>query len=207
MKNKKYLFNILLFISLLFLLFKHFYLFGFSWSTYSISLIFDLLLRLSGTVGYVFFFLLIVYEEIFGKRNIILDFFVLFLFFLHPFFWIGWNYFVKGNLDIYYPYVDICLLCKNLNEHLINLGRISLWLLGLSFLPKIIKLGKKRNIFSSLEYFAFYFVTVHSFYLGTGGKDTLTTIYYIFTHLVVAFILWKKLRNLNLSEELSKILD
>jgi len=68
-------------------------------------------------------------------------------------------YKVKGFFDPFYPFTDLCLLCKNViyPEYFVNFGRIALWLLGFGVLAKIVGLKK----FYFLPFLALAFVLLH----------------------------------------------
>lgn len=136
------------------------------------------------------------------------------LVFLHPAMWIVWNFYLKGNIDIYYPFVDVCGLCKGFGEYFINFGRFGFWSItfavGAVILVYFVKdkwLSKNWRNFHILNYFAFYFVSIHAIGIGTDTRHPLFLALFAISHVLVAVIIVKKLKGIDLKSKLKKLLS
>lgn len=135
---------------------------------------------------------------------------------LHPAMWIVWNYFLRGNIDIYYPFIDICGLCKGKDfaEYFYNFGRLGFWSItfavGAVVLVNIVKdkwLNKNWRNFHILNYFAFYFVSIHAIGIGTDARHPLFLTLFVISHVLVALTIKKRLKTIDLKTKLKKMLS
>ncbi len=96
---------------------------------------------------------------------------------LHPALYMLYLFKIKGVLDPFYIYSDLCVLCKGNLEHFYNLGRVAFWLITAGIIAAIFRasdpfLKKNWRKFHLLNYFAFFLVAVHSKVLGTDVSTT-----------------------------------
>lgn len=125
--------------------------------------------------------------------------FTYFFVFLHPATWIVWNYFLRGNIDVYYPFIDVCGLCKPKVEYFYNLGRLGFWSITFAVvaarLVTIINdkwLNKNWRKVHLLNYLAFYFVSIHAFFIGSDTKAFLFNIFFLTSQFLVLNTILKK---------------
>lgn len=117
-------------------------------------------------VGYAalgLFFSRILAGKFFKKSGIAAWF--LFLFFaavaIHIFAYVFFVYKIKGVFDPFYPFTDLCVLCKNViyPEYYVNFGRLALWIItAFALLPLFFKKAQK---YYWLNYLAFFFLAIH----------------------------------------------
>ncbi len=95
---------------------------------------------------------------------------------LHPLLFVLYNFKIKGVLDPFYVYTDLCVLCSNKLEFFYNFGRIAFWLITIAVLaakfrtyPALRRYWRKFHI---LNYLAFFAVAYHSWNLGTDVRMT-----------------------------------
>ncbi|MBL7036529.1 hypothetical protein ISR94_01595 [Candidatus Microgenomates bacterium] len=133
---------------------------------------------------------------------------------LHPALWIVQNYFLRGSVDIYYPFIDICGLCKGPGEYFYNSGRLAFWSItlavGAAVLVRIIKdkwLSKNWKNFHVLNYFAFYFVSIHAIGIGSDITHPLFIILFVISHILVGMTIKRRLKLVGLKSKLKKLLS
>ena len=97
----------------------------------------QLVLLVQKSLGWVILILLlfrILCFRLFKRReyNQFLSVIIFFLAVLHVLAYIFFIYKSRGVLDPFYPFLDLCLICKNVfyPEYLVNFGRLALWVLG-----------------------------------------------------------------------------
>jgi len=89
--------------------------------------------------------------------------FVVLLVIVHPLSFVLINYMVKGAIDPFYVFTDICVLCKNIYETTYTFGRIAFWLIVLIILFKMFTQKKySKNIFI-LKILVVVFIVLHIF--------------------------------------------
>lgn len=94
------------------------------------------------------------------------------LIFAHPAVFVVFNYFAHHNIDPFYVFTDICVLCSNKFELFYSLGRVSFWLITLSVFAGLFRTAtpwlrvnwKKIHI---LNYLSFVLISLHSLFVGT----------------------------------------
>ena len=91
---------------------------------------------------------------------------------LHPLMFFLFNYFIYRSRDIFYIFVDVCILCKPPIEYFYSLGRLSFWLLSLAIAAALLRtatpfLRLHWRKFHALNYLTFLLVWIHS--LGVGS--------------------------------------
>ena len=96
---------------------------------------------------------------------------------LHPALYMLYLFKIKGVLDPFYIYSDLCVLCKGNFEHFYNLGRVALWLITAGIIAAVFRasdpfLKKNWRKFHLLNYFAFFLVAAHAKVLGTDVSTT-----------------------------------
>lgn len=129
------------FIFLLFSVFKIYRtIFLFNYEPQSIIDFFQLVRSVSGWLifGFIGIYILIfkpllspnkIVKSIFKKVQIVMPFIILIVIIIHSLLTILMNFKLKGVLDPFYVYTDICIICKNSVEYSNTLGRISFWVL------------------------------------------------------------------------------
>lgn len=118
---------------------------------------------------------------------------------IHPILFLLSRKITYNRLDFYYIFVDVCILCNKVYDHLINLGRIAFYFVTIAVLavklrdyfPWLKTNWRKLHI---LNYFAFYFVSVHSISIGSDSRSSLFIVYFLVCQLVVLFSLVQRLR-------------
>ena len=119
---------------------------------------------------------------------------------LHPAFYMLYLFKIKGVLDPFYIYSDLCVLCKGNLEHFYNFGRVAFWLITAGIIAAVFRasdpfLKKNWRKFHILNYFAFFLIAIHSKVLGTDISTTPFKWIYLFgiatvsLSLVVKYIL------------------
>lgn len=130
---------------------------------------------------------------------------------LHPAFYMLFLYKLKGVLNPFYIYSDLCVLCQGNLEHFYNLGRVAFWLITAGIIAAIFRssgsfLRKNWRKFHILNYLAFLFVSAHAITIGTDSRSPLFLIYFILLQIVVIGSIFKKLKTSNPIEGIKKIL-
>jgi len=92
----------------------------------------------------------------------------------HPAMYMMYLYKIKGVLDPFYVYTDLCVLCKGNLEHFYNFGRIALWLITAGIIAVIFRgsgtfMKKNWRKFHILNYLAFFLVAIHLRKVGTDA--------------------------------------
>lgn len=135
------------------------------------------------------------------KFHIINGLFTYFLVFSHPLMWIILNYFMRGKIDIYFPFADVCLLCKSWLDWVYNFGRLAFWSITIAVFAglfrgydKFMRLNWKK--FHMLNYVAFYFVSIHAYNIGTDSITRLFFYFFWLCQILVGYSAVKKLKNL-----------
>jgi hypothetical protein len=130
--------------------------------------IIDLIQKYFGYSGFILLFLNIILFKVNEKRKWVnvLEYITFLILFVHPALLVMHKYLYVSDLDPFYYFVDACVMCPDRREHLINFGRISLYLFSIStflYLFKkqhylIEKLLKYKILF---VYLAFYLTSIH----------------------------------------------
>ncbi len=135
------------------------------------------------------------------KFHIINGLFTYFLVFSHPLMWIVSNYFLRGRIDIYFPFVDVCLLCKSWLDWVYNFGRLGFWAITIAVsagllrgYDKFMRLNWRK--FHVLNYFAFYFVSIHAYNLGSDSTIKLFLYFFWACQILVGYSIIKNLRKI-----------
>ena len=131
--------------------------------------------------------------------------------FIHPITYLLFRYFAIGKIDPLYVFVDVCVLCQNIYEHYLNLGRIAFYLITTAVIAAKFRgvsnwLKTNWRKLHILNYLAFYVVSVHSILIGTDSRKPLFLIYFIILQIVVFSSIVKKLKTSNPIGEIKKIL-
>ncbi len=107
---------------------------------------------------------------------------------LHPVFFMLANYFSGHKFDLFFAFIDVCVLCSKKIDFYYNFGRIAFWLTSIAVFAGIFRAATpfmrvNWRKFHILNYAAFLIVGIHGFYLGT---DFMTPPFSIFA--VAAFV-------------------
>lgn len=120
---------------------------------------------------------------------------------IHPLLLIVYKYLYISKIDPFYVFTDVCLLCDGKYEYLINFGRLAFYFLTIGVLASYfrnindwLKINwRKLHI---LNYFAFYFVSIHSYNIGTDATTKLFLIFFWACQVIVATVIIKKIKSL-----------
>ncbi len=128
-----------------------------------------------------------------------------FLVLLHPAMYMAYLFKIKGVLDPFYVYTDLCVLCKGNLEHFYNFGRIALWLITAGIVAVIFRgsdpfLKKNWRKFHLLNYLAFFLVAIHLRGVGTDAVVMPFYAFYWFSLLSVLLFAGRRFR-----QELKKV--
>ena len=98
------------------------------------------------------------------------------LIFLHPVFFVIFNYLLGSKFDPYVAFVNICLLCKTPLDYFYSIGRISFILLSITSFAALFRnanpwLKTNWSKFHTLNYFIFIFIGIHGYYLGSDFRS------------------------------------
>lgn len=142
----------------------------------------------------------------FLKYHMLNGIFAYFFVFMHPILMIAYRYVYSSELDPFYVYTDLCVLCNSSYEHFINLGRISFYLITITvftakFRNGILFLGKKTSDFivnnwrkmHILNYAVFYFVSVHAINIGTDSLNTKFIYFFWICQAIVMYAILKRI--------------
>ena len=124
---------------------------------------------------------------------------VYFLIFLHPAFYMLFLYKIKGVLDPFYIYSDLCVLCKGNLEYFYNFGRVALWLITAGIIAAVFRgadpfMKKNWRKFHLLNYLAFFLVAIHLRGVGTDAVVMPFYAFYWFSLLSVLLFAGKRFR-------------
>ena len=108
----------------------------------------------------------------------------------HPAMYMMYLYKIKGVLDPFYIYIDLCVLCKGNLEHFYNFGRIALWLITAGIIAAVFRgsdpfLKKNWRKFHILNYLAFFLIAIHLRGVGTDAVVMPFSAFYWFSLLSV----------------------
>ena len=96
---------------------------------------------------------------------------VYFLILLHTLAVLILNYQLKGVVDPFYVFSDVCLLCPKPIEFYYTLGRLSFWLISLAILAGIFRTRswwrKNWRKFHWLNYLVFFLIAAHAWFVGS----------------------------------------
>jgi predicted ferric reductase len=109
------------------------------------------------------------WTKVFGKGILsvhkIITVFLIFFVIIHPLTFVLINFKIKGILDPFYVFTDVCVMCKNIFEFNYTFGRISFWLIIFTVLAKLIPsegwFKKYSKNIHALNYLAFIFILLH----------------------------------------------
>ena len=116
---------------------------------------------------------------------------------LHPLLFVFLNFNLRGKLDPFYVFTDICLICDTRIELFYTLGRIAFWFLTIAFLAAKFRehpiLRNNWRKFHILNYFAFIFVGLHALNVGSDTKTFPFSWFFWFAFVAVNLIIIHKL--------------
>lgn len=107
----------------------------------------------------------------------------------HPLSFLMFNKLAGGSFDLYFGFINICLLCKTSLDYYYTLGRISFWLLTLAVLgaelrsinPWMKANWRKLHV---LNYVMFLIMGLHGFLTGTDFS-----VQPFFTFAIIAYVI------------------
>lgn len=140
-------------------------------------------------------------EKYFKLHRIFTNFTYIFIF-MYPVLIMVSRYLSLGKIDPFYLYTDICIICSDNYEYYINFGRISFYLVTITFFSSKFNLLNKWLKINSrqlyvLNYFAFYFISVYIRYLFQKPEPIIVTIlFWVCQVIVLSSIIIKFRKNM-----------
>lgn len=133
--------------------------------------------------------------------------------FLHPLLLVVYRYFLSGELDPFYVFVDFCVMCgNNKYEWFLSLGRFAFYIITIAvivakFRNGLLLFGEKVDQWLAanwrkihmLNYLAFIFVSAHSINVGTDVTKPWFMLFFWFCQAVFIYAVAKKLREVYLN--------
>ena len=127
--------------------------------------------------------------------------------FMHPILMVIYRYLYNSQIDPFYVYVDLCVLCDGPYEFYLNLGRVSFWTITLTVITARLRgnmafitgkkvgewIGNNWRKLHLLNYVAFYTVSFHSYNIGTDSVNNLFIYFFWFCQTVVIYSIGKKI--------------
>jgi len=117
--------------------------------------------------------------------------------FLHPLLMVFAMYVGYSSLDPFYVYTDFCLLCDGMYEHYINFGRLAFLFITIAVFAGLFRgvnmwMRKNWRKLHTLNYFAFYFVSIHSYNIGSDSLNKIFIYLFWTAQIVVLMFILKK---------------
>jgi predicted ferric reductase len=139
-------------------------------------------------------------SEIFGswiRKFHVIQGIVAYLFILaHPFLFVIFNFKTRGVIDPFYVFTDFCLLCPRPFELYFSFGRVAFWLISLAVLAAITRSEtwwkKNWRKFHILNYFVFFLIAAHAWFIGTDTINTSFIYVFWFEIIVVVYTIIRK---------------
>lgn len=128
--------------------------------------------------------------------------FIYILVFLHPVFFMLYNYFYGKGFDPFYIFLQACVLCRNTIDYYYSLGRFSFWLATMTVFAGLFRAAtpfmrtnwRKFHVFN---YVVFLLVGIHGLSLGTDFMKMPFFVFAIAAYLIVLYVvIFKKLPEL-----------
>jgi predicted ferric reductase len=119
--------------------------------------------------------------------------------FLHPILMVLYMYSYSSNFDPFYVYTDFCVLCDGAYEYYINFGRLAFLFTTIAVFAGLFRgmnmwMRQNWRKLHILNYFAFYFVSIHSYNIGSDSSEPLFTYLFWTAQIVVLVSVIKKLK-------------
>jgi hypothetical protein len=116
------------------------------------------------------------------------------LIFTHVFAYVYYAKIIKGLFDPFYPFTDICLLCKDVifPEYYINIGRIAIWIMGLTTLA----LFTRFSMIKWLNMIVFLLIALHILFLGGDYKEFPLNYFFGGSVVIVTALLFQRIQQL-----------
>lgn len=116
----------------------------------------------------------------------------------HPLLFVLLNYKLKGAVDPFYVYTDICLICKPLIEYYYTFGRVAFWFLTIGVAAGYFRTHPWLRVhwlkFHILNYLAFYLIALHAYFAGSDVQTTpFVWFYWLAVGVVSGSIVYKTL--------------
>ncbi|WKZ25907.1 MAG: hypothetical protein QY322_01205 [bacterium] len=141
---------------------------------------------------------------------------------LHPLLFVIYRYFLSGEIDPFYVFVDFCVMCgNNKYEWFLSLGRFAFYIFTIAVIVAKYKqslasfsgrngfllFGKKVDQWLAvnwrklhmLNYLAFIFVSAHSINVGTDVTKPWFMIFFWFCQAIFMYAVVKRLREVYLN--------
>jgi predicted ferric reductase len=116
---------------------------------------------------------------------------------LHPLAFTFFYYFIGKGFDPFYTFVDVCILCGKPTEYYYNFGRVAFWLFTVGVIAGLFRgatpfLRMHWHKLHILNYLAFFFVFVHSLFLGSDmGVRPFWFVHAFFAVTVLVIVIFK----------------
>lgn len=131
------------------------------------------------------------------KLHVIEGIFTYLLVLTHPILFVLLNWKLKGTIDPFYVFTDVCVICKTNLDLFYTFGRVSFWLVTLAVTAGLLRtepwLRKNWRKFHYLNYLAFFLIAIHSYFVGSDVQSKPFIYFYYFSISIVAVVLFYKL--------------
>jgi len=122
------------------------------------------------------------------------------LVFLHPVFFMLFNFFAGRGIDPFYVFTQVCVFCKS-PELYYSLGRVSFWLINIAFFAGLFRtttpyMRANWRKFHIINYLVFLLVGIHGFFSGTDFRIKPFFTFAIIACLIVVYTIIRKLPSL-----------
>lgn len=136
------------------------------------------------------------YEKYLKLSNIV-SFLIYAFIFTYPILMVISRYLSLGKIDPFYIYTDVCVLCSGNYEYYINFGRISFYLITVTFFAS--KFSSINSWFKTnwrklyvLNYIGFYTLSIYVYHLYTyPNNSNLTVLFWACQFVVLSSIFMK----------------
>lgn len=167
-------------------------------------IVFNFLQRLSGALALFLLFVQIIFgayrprlSSIFG--NWVLNFHIwqgrlaYFLVLLHTFSFVFLNLIARKTFNLFYVFVDFCVLCPTKKELFYSFGRFSFYILTITILAAVLRSKswwrKNWRYVHSLNYVLFFLIAPHTFFIGSDfSYKSGYLFYFLLTFSIITFL-------------------
>lgn len=119
----------------------------------------------------------------------------------HPLLYLLFHYFSVGRFDPIYVFLGFCVLCQTRAEFFYTFGRVGFWLVSVAVLAAELRIQPwwrdHWRKFHVLNYFIFFLVALHSYFVGTDSHFPPFVYFWWFAVIIVSGISIYKLWGLS----------
>ncbi len=116
---------------------------------------------------------------------------------IHPLLYLLFHYFAGGRFDPIYVFLGFCVLCQTKVEFFYTFGRVAFWLVSAAVLAAFLRTEPwwrdHWRKFHILNYFAFFLIAIHSYFVGTDVRFLPFAAFYWLAVAVVGALSLKRL--------------